>query len=234
MAVVQNALIGRTRGSIGGVTFSTQFGLNVAKSKAVSVANPNTDKQIMRRSALSQITAIGRQLLGIISVTFRSLAVGKSAYNAFSSLALKSAFDYSTPPTAEFVPADLVISKGTIQATEIDTATVHAGLVSVEFSELATGVGQKASDLAVLVVGSSASARFIGAVSSAARSTGSVSIDASILGAGELNRRAEQREDEYETEAAWTIMYLAQVYAHGIMDEVDGLVELRDKLEHSA
>ena len=61
-----------------------------------------------------------------------------------------------------------------------------------------------------------------------------LTLDASILGAGELNRRAEQREDEYEIKAAWTIMYMAQVYAHGIMDEVDGLVELRDNLEHSA
>ena len=166
MAVVQNTLIGRTRGSIGGVTFSTQFGLNVAKSKAVSVANPNTDKQIMRRSALTQITAIGRQLLGITSITFRSLAVGKSAYNAFSSLALKSAFDYATPPTAVFVPSDLVVSKGTIQSTEIDSASVLAGLVLVEFSEVASGVGQKASDLAVLVVGNSATGKFVGSVSS--------------------------------------------------------------------
>ena len=55
-------------------------------------------------------------------------------------------------------------------------------MVLVEFSELASGVGQKASDLAVLVVGNSSTGKFVGSVSSSARSTGQVTLGASILG----------------------------------------------------
>ena len=189
MAVVQNTLIGRTRGSIGGVTFSTQFGLNVAKGKPVSVANPNTDKQIMRRSALTQVTAIGRALLGVVSVTFRSLAVGKSAYNAFSSLALREAFDYSLPPVATFDPSMLMISKGTISPTAPISASVNAGtgVLTVTYPSANEGVGQHNSDLAVVVAHNPAAGKWLGAITTDIRNDGSAALDcSSILDSGAI------------------------------------------------
>lgn len=189
MAVVQNTLIGRTRGSIGGVTFSTQFGLNVAKGKPVSVANPQTDKQIMRRSALSQTTAIGRQILGVVSVTFRSLAVGKSAYNAFSSLALKEAFNYGLPPTATFVPSSLVISKGTISPTAPTNASVDGatGVLTVTYPTANEGVGQRNSDLAVVVAYNPTTGQWLGSITADIRNDGAATLDcSSILNDGDI------------------------------------------------
>ena len=191
MAVVQNSLIGRTRGSIGGVTFSTQFGLNVAKAKPVSVANPQTDKQLMRRSALTQVTAIGRRLLGVINTTFNSLAVGKSAYNAFSSLALRNAFEYSLPPTAVFQPENLSISKGTIAPTAIDSLALNVPgqLLTVSFPTTTTGVGQSPSDIPVVVVHSPTVDEWFGFVTEDTRADGVTVIDLSLSSslAGQLD-----------------------------------------------
>ena len=62
MAVVQNPIIGRARGQAGGMVFTTQFGRNVLKSKALSVANPKTDKQLGRRAAMTQTVALYRSI----------------------------------------------------------------------------------------------------------------------------------------------------------------------------
>ena len=183
MAVVQNTLIGRTRGSIGGVVFTTQFGFNVAKSKPVSVAQPNSDKQRMQKSAMSQITAIARQILGVIQVTFNALAVGKSAYNVFSSLNLRTAFDFSNPPTAVLLPSSLVISKGTIAITPVSTAVVGVGgnSIDVTFPNSVESVGQSLTDVAVVVAFNETNGKAAGWISGNVRSMGECAVDITLI-----------------------------------------------------
>lgn len=114
MAVVQNTLIGKSKQSVGGTTFSTWKGINVLKSKPVSVANPQTDLQIMQRSALQQIVSIYRTINVAIKKGWKKFAVQKSEYNAFTSNSLKNAFDFAAPPVAELLPTALKITNGTI------------------------------------------------------------------------------------------------------------------------
>jgi Family of unknown function (DUF6266) len=152
MARVSNTLIGKASGSVGNATFSTWKGINVLKEKAVSVANPNTDLQIMRRSALSQTVAIYRQISAAVQVGFKKLATGMSSYNAWARNALKDAFDYSAAPVATFVGADLKISKGTISATAMGAivADVSNATITVAHSITVDAPGQSLTDLSIL------------------------------------------------------------------------------------
>lgn len=154
MAILQNTLIGRAKRSIGGVTFSTWKGLNVGKSKPVSVANPKTPKQIMRRSALSQIVELFRLVPNAANIGFRALAIHQSPYNAFASENLKTAFDYSAPPIANMINNEIKFSKGSIAATPITTYTssIADGATIVEWDDSVLGVGQSATDLGSVVL----------------------------------------------------------------------------------
>ena len=179
MAKVSNPVIGNASGSVGGLTFSKWKGINVMKQKPTSVAQPASDTRDMHQSALSQIVIIYRLLSSVINLTFKSLAVNMSSYNAFSSFNLKNAFDFSTPPTATLLPANLLISKGTIASTFATTSMVDVsdGDCTITFPTTTTGANQQATDLAVIVVYNVTKNTWEGKVSTGARSTGTASID---------------------------------------------------------
>jgi len=178
MARVSNTLIGPSSGRVGNAVFSTWKGINVLKEKPASVANPNSDNQQMRRSAMSQVVSIFRQAPAAIRAGFKKLAIGKSEWNAFASNALRFAFDFSVPPTATLVPADLLISKGTITSSSITliTADRSANTVVVTFPNTAADPGQSLTDKAILVAYNSDLDDWTGSTTSAARSTGTASI----------------------------------------------------------
>ena len=154
MARVSNTLIGKASGSIGNATFSSWKGINVLKEKASSVANPKTDKQLMRRSALSQMVAIFRVISAVASLGFKKLAVKKSAFNAFVGNSLKTAFDYTLPPAASLVMANLLVSKGTITSTTITSIVADRSENTIEVNYAATidGPGQSLADKPVIVM----------------------------------------------------------------------------------
>lgn len=54
---VQNPIIGRARGSAGGMTFCKNYDKNVARAKAFEVSNPNTAAQQNQRTFFSQVSA---------------------------------------------------------------------------------------------------------------------------------------------------------------------------------
>lgn len=150
--VVSNPLIGKSKKSMGNATFSTWKGINVLKEKAVSVANPQTDAQLRRRNALSQIVAAFRFMPSAIRAGFKKLAIKKSEFNAFSSYNLKNAFTYISGSTAVFVPADALISKGTIALTPIAAAPADRSNNAIAFSWDAGSLqpGQSTTDVPIM------------------------------------------------------------------------------------
>lgn len=58
MAKVQNPVIGRSKGSAGGMTFSKVYDKNVMKAKAFEVSNPNTIAQQKQRSYFKIVSAL--------------------------------------------------------------------------------------------------------------------------------------------------------------------------------
>lgn len=153
MSVVSNTLIGPSRKKIGNAVFSTWKGVNVLKQKPASVANPNTINQQMRRSAMTQIVFIFRQIPGAVKLGFKKLAIKKSEWNAFSSYNLQNAFDYSAPPAADFIEANFLISKGTIQPTAVLTVVADdsSNTIITTYPTTFIGSGQSALDNILLV-----------------------------------------------------------------------------------
>lgn len=54
----QNPIIGRAKGSAGGMTFSKVYDKNVARAKAFEVTNPNTTAQQTQRNFFKELTAL--------------------------------------------------------------------------------------------------------------------------------------------------------------------------------
>jgi hypothetical protein len=174
MSVVQNPIIGRAKNKIGGVVFSTWKGINVIKGKPLSVANPKSDKQLMRRSALIQIVAIGRTIAAAIGLGFAEQAFRKSAFNAFTGYNLRNAFNYSGAPAANLQPENLLVSQGTIATTTVapPICDVSANTVYVEYENAITAPGQSASDLCRVVVYNETQDKWAAPSAQALRNTG--------------------------------------------------------------
>lgn len=153
MAKVQNTLIGRASGSVGGATFTTWKGINVLKSKPESVANPKTIGQRSQRSRLTIIVAVYRLISGLISVGFKSRAIGKSAYNAFVSQNIVNATNVDSQGVATIDYPELSLAKGTIGANPITSLTIDSGSSAgtVEFSS-ANPVGGAGTDIANVAI----------------------------------------------------------------------------------
>jgi len=56
MTKVQNPVIGRSRGSAGGMTFSKSLGKNVMRAKPFEVANPRTAAQVVQRNFFTEVS----------------------------------------------------------------------------------------------------------------------------------------------------------------------------------
>lgn len=113
-AVVQNAITGRSRGSVGGVTFATWKGLNILRGKPQEVKNPKTDKQKIQRSKLTALVGLYRSTASIVKAGFSPDAIEKSEYNAWMSYNIKKAVtgSASAPATIDF--SKILMAKGSI------------------------------------------------------------------------------------------------------------------------
>jgi hypothetical protein len=181
MAIVSNPLIGRTRKSTGNVTFSNWKGINVLKNKATVVANPQTPAQLVRRSAFTQVVSMFRANAAAINIGFKSLAVRKSAFNAFASNALKNAFDYSTPPNAVMNSNLISFSQGTMTPTSgvASNASISNGTGKINYNAANTGPGQSLTDKIVVIARNLTQTALasVTTMDAATRTDGSVSAD---------------------------------------------------------
>ena len=121
MAVPQNTLIGKTRQSVGNVTFTTWKGINVIKSKPVSVADPKTQLQLDQRAKLKNFVIDYRLNSAVINAGFKQQAVKMSAYNAAASANLLSGSMSSDPGTPIGDFSFFKVAKGSLYYTEMLT-----------------------------------------------------------------------------------------------------------------
>lgn len=112
MAVVQNVLIGKSRGSVGNATLTTWKGENIMKSKAVNNYSDPTPVQVQNNIKFKYFQEFIKTISAFIVAGFKAKAVGKTEYNAFAqSNPLSTALTGSDGEYA-VVPANLIISDG--------------------------------------------------------------------------------------------------------------------------
>lgn len=185
MAVTQNTLIGSARGKVGGTVFTKQFGKNVLKSKPLSVANPNSDKQKDQRVSLAKTVELYRSISAVVNQTFKSQAVGMSAFNAFTSKAKLNAFTYTGNGAPVLKPGSLLISKGTISpvAATGKEITIPAKSVSIDFPTTLSDASQASTDKAVIGLYNATAGTLRASVTNAMRSAGEATATFDNVGA---------------------------------------------------
>lgn len=140
MGKIPQGILGGVSGKIGGVVGSSWKGINVIKTKPLSVANPRTAGQVAQRSLFGNTVAFAVLILAdIIKPLWDRFASKKSGYNEFIQTNI-NLFAGSSP----FPQSDLIISKGKMAATPIDSvvASEAAGTVVVNWTD-DSGVGFK-------------------------------------------------------------------------------------------
>lgn len=97
MARTQNPILGRARGSIGNAVLTKQYEHNTARSKPLSVKNPNTEKQQLVRGKMSLIghliMIIGNALRSYLPKSLSDMPVSSWF---IKSLSLATTYDLST------------------------------------------------------------------------------------------------------------------------------------------
>jgi len=172
------------RQKIGGVVMTTWKGINVMKGKPLTVANPKTDPQLMRRSALRQIVAIARAIVAAIDLGFKEQAVHMSAFNAFTGYNLRNAFDYSAPPTATIAPEDILVAQGTISPTDITSAIydISDAQLNLVWPIATNNPGQSANDNAVIALWDPIQDKFYATNTEGTRADGASSLTLAVMG----------------------------------------------------
>jgi hypothetical protein len=154
LTVTQNPLIGRARKSFANNVFTTYKGLNVVKSKPLSVANPDSDKQKVYRAAQKMIVELYRAASAVIKLGFQQTANPLSPYNAFVSYNRLNAFDYSTPPTPSWLTDLLLFAKGSMTSTEMTSVVLDEsdGTATFAWNTAALDASQNANDTLNVVI----------------------------------------------------------------------------------
>ena len=126
MAVIQNPIIGRAKQKFSNAIFSTWLGVNVLRSKPLSVANPRTENQIVNRNRIGFLGKIAKGTRQMILKTLAPNRGSQTQYNRlvainypeFSPFSDGSIPEYAIAPRfLEYTPRTLDISEVTYNET---------------------------------------------------------------------------------------------------------------------
>ena len=131
MAIVQNTLIGRSKGRVGNAVFTTWKGRNVLKQKPEIVTNPRSALQQQQRSKFTTLMAIGKSLRPVLQLGFKEYAGTVSWLNRFISTNTGSGLldwdEVFSVWKTDF--KNLVISEGSLHPTFVNVDSVEAGVI---------------------------------------------------------------------------------------------------------
>lgn len=180
MAVVSNPLIGKSRKSAGGITFTSWKGLNVIKNKPLTVANPQSDGQRTQRNSIAAVVQLFRLISSAADLGYKEKAIQQSPYNAFVSYNVKNAVTVTTPDSVAINPANVRVSDGSLGSTAITTLAANATTdeVSFDFSTATPLAGQASTDLVNCVVYNVTTETWSTGTTAATRADGTATIDA--------------------------------------------------------
>lgn len=149
MGVIKRGILGGFSGSVGSVVGTSWKGIEVMKSKPLSVANPRTAGQVAQRSKMSNVVALATVInASTIKPLWDRFAVKQSGYNAFVQANIDLFASIIPSPAASFI-----LSKGKMTAGDGLGAVAEAGaaLLTASWSDF-SGDGYKlATDEAYIV-----------------------------------------------------------------------------------
>lgn len=156
MAKITGAFTG-WKGKVGNMVFSMWKGIQVAKNKAFP-ANPQSEGQTTQRTKLSNLIAAGKVLVSTLIRGFWDPFA--TSYQSGWGNWLK--YNLLSQTTSTLTPSEMIMSRGSLLATAIDSAEYDTatGIITVAYS--ATPLGNQAdTDPALLVIYDEANDKFL-------------------------------------------------------------------------
>ena len=155
MAVINSIILGRAKGSIGNVSFSTQKGRVIARQKPSIVANPRTQAQLDQRAKVSAVNVAWYMIGNVVKSGITQLVGLGSQFNTYVS---KNANVFAgTEFTKEsFRTLDLLGSYASIGATPkltFNKVAEDVNTLEVSFNKNIFGMYAKVGDILKVVVG---------------------------------------------------------------------------------
>lgn len=155
MAITQNPIVGRMHGTLGNAVASKWKGRNTLRSKALTVANPQTDAQMKQRSKFDIVLGFARLFGAVIRVGFKEVATTISEYNAFMSENMLN--DFLTYVSNNWVvdASSMVVAKGSLDMIGLSStaSSASANTVTLNFDTTANGNQSNGDKLYVICGG---------------------------------------------------------------------------------
>lgn len=130
MGKIPQGILGGVSGKVGGVVGSSWKGINVIKTKPLSVSNPKTAGQVAQRTAFSEVVSIATDNLATIcKPLWDRFASKQSGYNAF----VQKNIGKLTDGLPDFVKG-FVIADGKMEATVLSLYDFTAATRTLELN----------------------------------------------------------------------------------------------------
>lgn len=172
MATILNGILGGFSGTVGTVIGASWNGIEYMRSRASVITQPNTPAQLEQRAKFGLAGKFLRPLIPFLRVSYKELAVKKSAFNAAMAHTLENAVTGLYPDfTIDYTK--VLVSQGLLGAAE-NAAAVSVDPNSIDFTwdDNTSEYGADASDLVVLVAYCPMLKKFATNVGPATRSEG--------------------------------------------------------------
>ena len=155
MAIINSIILGRAKGSIGDVSFSTQKGRVIARQKPSIVANPRTQAQLDQRQKVSAVNVAWYMIGNVVKSGITQLVGLGSQFNTYVS---RNADIFAGKEFTKdnFVTNDLLGSFASIGANpKLPYAKLASDVDSldVSFNKAQLGMYAKVGDILKVVVG---------------------------------------------------------------------------------
>lgn len=149
MGKLQGGILGIMTGKVGGVVGSTWKDKNTLRSYRSSIAVNNTAKAVASKNVFAECVAKAIQINGVIGRDlWQRFEKSQSGYNALVAQ-FRSAYNNNNM----FVPADVILSKGKIEETPIQSASINAVTKDITITwDTATTGYQLSSDIPYVVI----------------------------------------------------------------------------------
>lgn len=152
MATILNGILGGFSGTVGTVVGSSWKGIDYMRSRATSIAQPNTPAQLEQRAKFATVVKFLKPLTAFLRVGFKSQAVKMSGFNAASSYTYKNAL-MGTYPAFEIDYSKVLVSCGTLPGALNPTITsTLAGEIEIAWEDNSQDTNAMDDDKVLLVV----------------------------------------------------------------------------------
>ena len=137
------------------MTLRTSRGQRIFQGRRAKGQSNPSPQFIQNQSVARQLNQILHSILGVVRVGFTNMTTGQTAANKYFQYNRSNAFDLGTLPDATFLPADFIISNGTMTPTPITGVTsfvAATGVLTWHWNPANADSSQLGGDTPILVV----------------------------------------------------------------------------------